>query len=643
MSAILSKEQLERAAFFAHCKDKEHLKLWIKRYLGLDLPDGIVCDDDTRNDPSNSSPIDLIWEIYEKAIYQVNPEQNRILAFAARSAFKTLSSSVIELLMLFHGRRDVAHLAAEEQQSSRSASNLEGFLSKPILKDFLTSENKRTLAVTWYEDANRSRFFTPLEYSNAKKNGEHWINHAIKQTYSMQILIASIKGTNSAHVPFLCLDELDLVSPKPFAEAMMIPAPSRDGKLPIVFMTSSRKTSIGPVQKQIDEAKETDLLVRHWNYIDITKSCPPERHLPNEPRIPIYFNEDTLRAIGEDGYKQLTEKEKEKWLVETGYAGCLSRCSIFAQCRGRLATKQKSKSNLLTDVTFTAMQFRAFAKDPNTAKAQLLCWRPEMGALIFPHLNKTIHLKTASQIAEIVTGNPHPEIRTRAQLFQLFTSLGARIAAGMDFGFTHNFAVIIAAIYGNKAYIFQAFELAGLEIMEKLSLCETLLRPYNPIIHPDQAYPSDIKTFRKSGYQMTNFKKDVKLGIDSARSKISPTSEDEPEMYFLDDSNEDGRVVTAFTKISRYEYVLDANGKPTEDPKEDDDDSAAAFRYLCQQEFGKALGKSHKPTEYGSAGQRKEAPTPNQQWMSDKVRELLNENGGDVQPVPVRKGKFFSV
>lgn len=795
----LTKEQLERAAFFAPCQSKEHLQLWIKRYLGLDLPDGIVCDDDVRHEPSNSSPIDLIWEIYAKAIYQIEPDSNRILAYAARAAFKTLSSSIIELLMLFHGKRDVAHMAAEVQQSSKSASNLSGFFSRPILKDFITSSNVRTIEVTWYTTPDGKRFFTPREYKEGQRNGETWTERLQEHSYSMQIIVATVKGSNSAHVPFLCvdgkteilvrvpgqeikptsarslfeilsgdstsdvvlaaasssveilaadptngrikmcrvlaagrkleesglrltfsnatelvvgpehpvwvkgrgfvkaskiairdevleiggtrvlverieeigvprwmydftveefhtfyangilvhncLDELDLVPPKPFAEAMMIPTPTREGHLPIIFMTSSRKISSGPVQKEIDSAKETGTLIRHWNYLDVTKPCPPERHLPGLPKIPIFFNEDTLRAIDKSSYDQLSDKEKEKWLSQDGYQGCVSNCSMFAHCLGRLATKQKSKSSLLSDVRFTASQFKAFANDPDTARAQLLCWEPESGALIFGRLNKSRHLKTASQIAELATGNPMPHIRTRQQLFGLLKELGSKFASGMDFGFTHNFAVITAAIYGNKAYIINAFELQGLEINEKLEICETMLRPYDSIIHPDQAYPSDIKTFRKAGYVMTNFKKDISLGIDAARSKITPSDDAEPELVFLDDSNEEGRVMTAFTKISRYEYELDANGKPTDQPKEEDDDLAAAFRYLCQQEFGKHLGKAHKDD-----GRRNPNPLPvlpqdqarqqvYQTWMKNEIAEATQ--GGTSQEVTVKKGKFF--
>src|SRR5688572_30270927 len=109
-NTVPSREQMLRAAFFVPCKSKEALRLWIKTYLKLDLPDCIVCDDDTRTDPSNSSPMDLIWEIYEKMLDGKDPNFQRILAYAARDSYKTVACSVLELLAMFHARRSVGHL-----------------------------------------------------------------------------------------------------------------------------------------------------------------------------------------------------------------------------------------------------------------------------------------------------------------------------------------------------------------------------------------------------------------------------------------------------------------------------------------------------------------------------------------------------
>lgn len=1041
MNPVLDREQLERAAFFSPCQSKVHLGTWIRYYLGLDLPDGMVCDDDTRNDPTNSSPLDLVWEIYSKALQGDDPDFGRVLAFAARDSAKTLAMSVLETISLFHLRRSVGHLAAIESQANKAAGYCEKFLQRPILKDFVIGNNKRTLEVCWYETHDKKKFFTPKEYSNAQKAGEKWIDGLDRKSYKIEIVIATMSGANcvdpkapiamadgtykpardvqvgdwvtcfntqtvemekvevtqknsgrkpsmvittasgrqlllsedhrvftqkgwiharnlklkdrlitisgspyctsgqsyeavfvkdpnqiilgsllgdaslswpkkntgkrygagprlkfshcasqlsyvmhkteiatqagcifscftktgnqyaatsriasnlvdisnllypmgvktvtreyldllsdegvaywlmddgsgsaekigarkdrnisvatcsfsmaehrvivdwfkerysvqptieevsnqtgkkwpvlwfdledsrklsaildpyvhpcvkykfttpvkltaryciecdapntkaarkgfsgctlhdrikgngqhrrkihqtkiknrysdsiaklefvglkdvidigtdpsrpevqnffacginvhnSLHVPLLCLDECELIPAKPFAEAMMIPSQGENGELPIVFMTSSRKFARGPVQKMIDEAKETGTKVRHWNYLDVTESCPPERHLPDKPKSTIYINEDTLRAIPQNEYDLLSEKEQAPWLKEEGYEGCLSQCSLFSVCRGRLATKQKSKAKMLKKISLTANQFKVFANDTDTAKAQLLCWKPQSGALIFRRLNKKRHVKPAWEIAELATGNPHPHIRTKQQLFQLFKSLDAKIVAGMDFGFTHNFAVLIAAIYGNKCYIFHAFELQGLDINEKLTVCETMLRPYDPIIHPDNAYPSDIKSFRKAGYTLTNFKKDIQLGIDAGRSKITPADDVEPELVFLDDSNEESLVVTAFKKISGYEYILDANGNPTDQPKEEDDDTSAAFRYLCQQEFGKHLGKSHKPPD--PKAQPKATSNPNHNWMAQEIQQQMQANDGGNEGVTIRRGKFF--
>ena len=140
-----------RDAFFVPCRSKEELHRWIELFLGLNVPDCIVCDDDVTNPPSNSSPMDLLYEIYSKALEGTDPDFTQVLGFSARDAFKTLSAAIIEILCLFHLRRSVAHLAAVETQARKCQSYCEKFLNRPILRDYLISKNKRTLEVAWYE------------------------------------------------------------------------------------------------------------------------------------------------------------------------------------------------------------------------------------------------------------------------------------------------------------------------------------------------------------------------------------------------------------------------------------------------------------------------------------------------------------
>ena len=64
--------------------------------------------------------MDMVWECYSKMMYNNDPAFNRVLYYASRDGYKTLGASILELLVVFHLGRDVAHMAAIEAQSEKS-------------------------------------------------------------------------------------------------------------------------------------------------------------------------------------------------------------------------------------------------------------------------------------------------------------------------------------------------------------------------------------------------------------------------------------------------------------------------------------------------------------------------------------------
>ncbi len=76
-------EAAKRAILFVKCATKEHLHQWIKVFLGLDMPNYIVRHDDDIN-PSNSCPMDLIWELYSKMQDGKDKDFTQVLGYANR-------------------------------------------------------------------------------------------------------------------------------------------------------------------------------------------------------------------------------------------------------------------------------------------------------------------------------------------------------------------------------------------------------------------------------------------------------------------------------------------------------------------------------------------------------------------------------
>ncbi len=222
------------------------------------------------------------------------------------------------------------------------------------------------------------------------------------------------------------IDERDLTEEGPVEEAKMCPVLTHDKKLPLIFMTSTRKFAGGPVQNEIDTAAEkgTKLVIRHWNLIDVTEACPPERHLPDEPKIPIYYSNDSLKAISEEDYNKINVQEQQKFTKDEGYAGCLKNCKLFAACRGSLATKQLSKSPLLKSIDHVETMFNKISLE--TAKAQLLCWAPSSEGMVYPSFSKERHMLSPAQMANKITDDVYPEHFSKVQLVTLMKSLRSR-------------------------------------------------------------------------------------------------------------------------------------------------------------------------------------------------------------------------
>ena len=628
--------QLKKRYLFTPLETKEALHDWIEVFLGLDMPGSIV------DERSNSSPMDLIFEIYDKCRRNDDPDFNTILGYASRMSFKTLSASVLEVLMLFHLGRSGSHMAAIEGQAKKSQEYVKKFLRRPLLRDFVVGNNQRRVEVTRYEHPQTKEVLTPREWGLLPQPEQD--QYKTISNY-IAIVICTMQGANSEHTNFMCVDEIDVVSnPAAYAESKAIPD-TFEGKMPVTFLTSTRKFSYGLVQKEIDEAEDTGLIIRHFNIIDVTEKCPTTRHRPDLPRIPIYRSDDLLSAVSEKDYNEIDKEKQDLYIKDEGFDGCLSNCKIFTQCRTRLVTHQLSTSNLLKKIAQTQNQFRKF--EPEMAKSQLLCWKPSTEGLIYPRLDRTVHVLSAAQIANKITGEDYNPKMTKSELIALLNSREVTWWAGMDWGVVHDFAVVLGAKDGHNMYIIDVISQSGLELGQKLELCDRRIKPFNPIIFADTASPGDIRTFKKNQFRMRDWSKlkgSVASGIEVVRFKMWPTM-GQPQLFFL---AEDEGVGFLLDKMSQYHWKTDATGRVTETPDDVEDDALDALRYLIMNCFA-AKGKMSiaKNEEVRDPNQPRPFPTnpTEQNTQQHHFQQLLNYAGlePDDEPdadKPKRKGGF---
>lgn len=573
------REHILRELLFVPCDSKEHLDIWVKTFLKIELPSGTVCDTDDFN-PSNSNPLDILWEMYD-ALRRGDQSKTYFLYYAARGTYKSVVASVLECLCLFHLRKDVAHIAAQLSQSKVVQRYLAAYLKMPFLSDYMTSKNSSEISVAWYEKDGKR--ITPTQHKALVEDERPTWK---ERTYQVTVVVATLSGTNSLHVPVTIMDELDLTPAQVISEAMMIPTPDKEtGAPPVVAMTSSRKFAMGPVQEAIDTAEKTGLTVRHWNIIDVTSACPSSRHLPELPKIPVYYSNDDLHTIGEEEYNALPEENRKPYQKDEAYQGCIKNCKMFAMCRGRLATKQPSKSNMLRTPEFTQDTFLKMT-DVEKAHAQLLCWAPSKHGLIYPKLNKDVHLITAANAYSIVTGDAPPGIMGRQDFLKWLETQEVTYHAGLDHGYNHCFAGIIGVKIGRRFFIIDSFAVPGLELDGKVQLVQSRFGKYDPVVFADTSHPGDNETIKKkTGLRLRKWSKgpsSVVDGIGIVRMKISPIG-GSPELYFI---SGDPNVEAAFDLMLKYHWVIDpVSGEPTDQPSEENDDILDALRYCVMNTF----------------------------------------------------------
>lgn len=587
-----------REALFTPCESKEALHQWIECYLDLDLPDTIV------DEGSNSSPMDNIWTIYNvmrlRRFQMVGFEQyldwSEVMAYSSRDSFKTVGAAILEVLVVLHLSLSVAHMAAIESQARKAQSYVKDYFSRPYLREFVAGNNERKMEVIRYVNRTTRDSITEGEFAALLPTQQ--LEYDRRYNYIV-IIICTLGGANSEHVPVMVVDEIDVIrgeAIRAFEEAKLIPS-AWQGCEPLTLYTSTRKSTFGLVQKELDNALKggdegSGLKVFHWNIIDVTEKCPPERHLPEEPRIPIYTIDPERQqkgtAISQETFDLLPDDKKPLYKKREGYAGCLANCKLFFACKGQLATKQRAPhpATLLKSVNHTTKLFRKVS--PGTANAQLLCRKPSEEGLIYPYLDNEIHLIGAQEMAEKVDGEAHPEIQSKKQLMEFLRTQGLDFISGLDHGYTHNFVVVTGARDAQRLFVIDCLAMPGLELEhKKLHMKHSFTNlGVDPRIWPDTADPEKNTTLRKAGFKMQTWKKgadSVTNGIEIVRSMIYPAI-GQPTVYFLKD---DEGVELLFARLSKYHWEIDDAGRPTNIPDEEDDDECDAFRYMVMNNFNK--------------------------------------------------------
>lgn len=155
----------------------DDLQNWLYVFLDLYFPKGTVYPDSTHG------PADAMWRIYHLMKTGENMDIPQVCMLASRDSFKTLGAAAMQVLCMLHFRISIAHMAAISSQSDKAIQYINAFLRK--LKPYLEDNG-------WKQSSDNKKMIS-------------WLTDEGQEVY-IRIVIATISGANSEHVPMLCID-----------------------------------------------------------------------------------------------------------------------------------------------------------------------------------------------------------------------------------------------------------------------------------------------------------------------------------------------------------------------------------------------------------------------------------------------------
>lgn len=587
-------EQQLKSNLLIPCQNKEHLSLWFKVYLNVDLADFTVSRFATTN------PLDAAWIVYSHALYNESDSPLNILLIAARAGQKTLTMAAVELAIMLHDRRDILHYAAADSQAKVGWNYLTEFSSRPYIRDYL--ETKPT---------NDNLFFKIPNYLDEDEE---------PKKVSAKVLSITLLNAQGQHAPFVSIDELLTLSNdkrRAYYDLSGVPVSTSDGRPYIRAEISSRKGPYSVVEEKISTASKTGLIVKSWTVLENQKRCPDER----SGVIPTIFygNPKTGIVLSSEQYEELTDNAKAGYFKGNGFDKCL-QCKISSFCLGD-SKKQISKCKILNSIEKTITDYHNTSLD--LWVSQRLSIEPSRHGLVFPPFSRERNVKNIKEIWEIYTGESINYIPSFAKLVDKMKTDGCVFYCGIDHsGGTSPYAIVTISVDRlNRVYLLDVFgEVIDFDAMtEKLKKIVDIFS--HRMIYPDPASKDKNVLLKKMKFKiMDKFTKQISAGIELIKTKIF--SADGTVSFFVLDE----RTTFFQNEIGKYHFKENSDGTYSDEPEDDHNHSIDALRYIFQNIFLMNNGNWVVPdAQLNTAGNKNDFNNPIDFWFKQHVDLMLEE------------------
>lgn len=606
------RHEFSKALVRQRFNNKEDLKYWLLHYLQVDLADCIV------SRYATSTPLDMVWDIYQFCADTINDEPLSTFYIAGRGSQKTLSAAVLAVLLPLHFGRGVVHLGGTEDQANRAYSYFKKFVGKPYIVDYIKDTPK--ISKTTFIVAGNE---VDIEI--------------------LPITEASVQGP---HQPVVSIDELASLAPNKLAaypSIAGIPIYTPDTGQPWVkFGISSRKGRYTIIETEYEERHKTGAVFKFWTALENTKKCP-DSISGTEPLV-MYVNPFENKAILESEYEKLNELEQGKFEKVNARKGCYT-CPLKAMCGGDLKN-QTSTCRTLKPVKATISDFKASPLD--WFLSQRMSLQPSAEDLVYPKFKRAEFERTPREMWTIFSGkDPGFEV-TEDDLIKEMINAGVKRYAGVDHGYTHPFSIVVVfEDSSGNIYVMYTYEESGLEPQECVEIVQKCKAKYKfTHLYPDTASPAVNKMISKFVNVGDDFNKSPGDGIALIRHRMCPNV-GTTKLFAVK-----GRADTLINNFEKYHFAYDTAGKLTDKPVKEYDDSHDALSYAAQNRWARGkpiltanamqdpMADPSKPSET-MAEYKKKVESQYDNWLSKQINTAQQQQSGSAGVQSSKSKTFF--
>jgi hypothetical protein len=612
-------EKLKADLILKRLNSPQELQDWIYTYLDIKFPMGVVYPNSTH------SPIDAMWRIYELIKTGQSEKVPQVCMLSSRDSYKTLGASAIMVLLMVHFRIQLATAGAIKAQSDKMIQYIAGHFRK--IEPYLIENDWQKISES--------------------KSRTDWLDENGGLCF-VRVVVATVAGMNSEHVPVLCVDEVDVVQdPRALEEAKMIPCVYKNSLgetfFPLTVYLSTRKYAGGLMEKTLKDTERSGGEILRWNIIDVTERISKEVARVDEPKQLRYIaRELPLRNLSPEEFEQLNEESRHKYEAFEAYAG-IAEHPMLSVIRNYLVDRpQDDYDNLYKPITAVHNNFKQTG--PEMGEAQLLCNKPSSSGLVYPRFDIVDNAISIDEAYAYLSGEEE-EGRTLEQLVKYMHNLGIEFYGAADWGNTDETALgIFAKITGGKSWLIDLVSAPDMEIPEIKIKVKELTEIYRvKRWFCDSNYPAYIKMLRKTD---TSFGKipaiGVKKGVDSVIDGITCV-----QSKIVDaNNNRDFKVLKThntervFDSFETYKWKLDGKGNPIDGKPEHGKDGTSDIMDMIRYFFYSMFGRGNKILfTYDLDGSAAGRPRD----LNNKIRELSGTRDGKRRKSGKKKGIVFDI